>query len=110
MTTKTDEQERARFKAHYEGLFDLTETTDAWGQPKFAHEHIESIWAGWKARAALQSQDREDAERLDWLLRKLPGDAIRYCVGVLDDTADAEEFRAAIDHARRVEGEASATK
>jgi len=54
--------------------------------------------------AALQSQDRVDAERLDWLLRKLPGDAIRYCVGVLDDTADAEEFRAAIDHARRVEG------
>lgn len=41
-----------------------------------------------------------DAERLDWLLRHLPGDAIRYCVGELADTADGAEFRAAIDQAR----------
>jgi len=54
---------------------------------------------------ATQSHDRADAERLDWLLRKLPGDAIRYCVGVLDDTADIDEFREAIDQARRIEGD-----
>lgn len=67
---------------------------------------IEDIYRVVARECALQSQDREDAERLDWLLRKLPGDAIRYCVGVLDDTADIDEFREAIDHARRVKGEA----
>ncbi|KQP45476.1 hypothetical protein ASF44_25225 [Pseudorhodoferax sp. Leaf274] len=41
-----------------------------------------------------------DAARLDWLLRHLPGDALRYCVGELSDTADEAEFRAAIDAAR----------
>lgn len=51
------EQERAAFKKHYRELFDLTETTDGWGQPKFAHEFVEAIWNGWKARAALQSQE-----------------------------------------------------
>ena len=40
-----------------------------------------------------------DAERLDWLLRNLPGDALRYCVGVLSDTSDGKEFREAIDAA-----------
>lgn len=43
---------------------------------------------------------RADAERLDWLLWRLPGDAIRYCVGELSDTSDGDEFRAAIDRAR----------
>lgn len=42
---------------------------------------------------------REDSVRLEWLLRKLPGDALRYCVGELADTADANEFRAKIDAA-----------
>lgn len=42
-------------------------------------------------------RDARDAERLDWLLWKLPGDAIRHCVGELSDTADRAEFRAAID-------------
>ena len=40
-----------------------------------------------------------DAERLDWLLRKLPGGVLRYCVGVLSDTSDGKEFREAIDAA-----------
>lgn len=45
-----------------------------------------------------------DAERLDWLLRKLPGDAIRYCVGELSDTSDEKEFRDAIDAAIERQG------
>ena len=45
--------------------------------------------------------DALDTVRLDWLLWKLPGDAIRYVVGELADTADAAEFRAAIDAARK---------
>lgn len=58
------------------------------------------------AADALEAQAREieglrkDAERLDWLLWKLPGDALRHVVGALDDTADAAEFRAAIDAAK----------
>ncbi len=64
MTTKTDEQEREAFKRYYHTLFDLSETTDTWGNPRFVHESVESIWYGWKDRAALQSQDREDAKFL----------------------------------------------
>ena len=45
-----------------------------------------------------------DAERLDWLLRNLPGDALRYCVGVLSDTSDGKEFREAIDAAMSEKG------
>jgi ABC-type branched-subunit amino acid transport system substrate-binding protein len=45
-----------------------------------------------------------DAERLDWLLRNLPGDALRYCVGVLSDTSDGKEFRDAIDAAIERQG------
>jgi hypothetical protein len=44
-------------------------------------------------------QLRADAARLDWLLWKLPGDAIRHCVGEISDTSDGAEFRAAIDGA-----------
>lgn len=40
-----------------------------------------------------------DADRLDWLLRKLPCDALRCCVGVLSDTSDEDAFREAIDAA-----------
>ena len=46
------------------------------------------------------SQDVEDVVRLDWLLWKLPGDALRYVVNKLSDTSDAAEFRASIDAAR----------
>ena len=48
------------------------------------------------------SQDAEDTARLDWLLWKLPGDALRYVVGELSDTSDAAEFRASIDAARTI--------
>jgi hypothetical protein len=44
---------------------------------------------------------REDAERLDFLLHKLPGDSLRYVLGELSDTSDEAEFRAAIDAARK---------
>ena len=41
----------------------------------------------------------DDTERLEWLLWKLPGDALRYVVGELADTSSGSEFRAAIDAA-----------
>lgn len=46
----------------------------------------------------------DDTERLEWLLWKLPGDALRYVVGVLADTSSGAEFRAAIDTAIAAQG------
>ena len=46
----------------------------------------------------------DDAERLEWLLWKLPGDALRYAVGELADTSSGAEFRAAIDAAIAAQG------
>ena len=128
MTTKTViEQERTAFKKHYEKLFDLTETPDAWGNPKFFNEFVDAIWHGWKDRAALQSQDREGAERYRWLREHgfnhadveltsdLDGNPItiwrlRFYIPepsslpYEDDEWTLEQLDEAIDHARRVEG------
>ena len=52
------------------------------------------------ATAQAAESVRRDAERLDWLLWKLPGDALRHVVGEIADTSDGQEFRAAIDAAR----------
>ena len=46
----------------------------------------------------------DDTERLEWLLWKLPGDALRYVVGELSDTSSGAEFRAAIDAALAAHG------
>lgn len=51
------------------------------------------------AQKADDARDARDAQRLDWLLWKLPGDALRYCLGELSDTSDGMEFRSAIDAA-----------
>ena len=48
----------------------------------------------------------DDTERLEWLLWKLPGDALRYVVGELADTSSGAEFRAAIDAAMKAGGAA----
>jgi hypothetical protein len=41
----------------------------------------------------------DDSARLEWLLWKLPGDALRHCVGEIADTSYADEFRDKIDAA-----------
>ncbi len=46
----------------------------------------------------------DDTKRLNWLLWKLPGDALRYVVGELSDTSSGAEFRAAIDAALAAQG------
>ena len=70
-----------------------------------AHTHCER-WQGWQARAARAPAESvgRDAERLDWLLWKLPGDALRHVVGEIADTSDGQEFRAAIDAAMASNG------
>ena len=47
------------------------------------------------------AQYKEDAERLHYVLRRLPGSIIRALIGVMSDTGDIHEFRAAIDKARK---------
>lgn len=67
---------------------------------------INLAWWAWRAgkiQAPAVQAELRDAERLDWLLRKLPGDALRHCVGVLSDTSDEDEFREAIDAAIEAE-------
>lgn len=49
--------------------------------------------------AGHQPRAQADAERLEFVLRSMPGDALRYALGELADTADISEFRAAIDAA-----------
>ena len=46
----------------------------------------------------------DDNDRLNWLLWKLPGDALRYVVGDIADTSSGAEFRAAIDAAMAAQG------
>lgn len=74
---------------------------------------VQARWEGYQAaRATLQSQGREDAERLDWL------DKVAHCADWMEGEPtkrvirahDGAEFtgdtwREAIDHARRGEGE-----
>ena len=48
--------EREKFKARFRGYFDLAESPNAWGKPKFTHSDVESMWYGWQARAAGSAQ------------------------------------------------------
>lgn len=89
MTTKTDEQEIADF--------------EAWEKTA----PVITTFAAWKAgRAALQSQDREDAERYRHLRDKGgldPHDI--FNAWWLADTGNPQTLDEAIDHARRIEEE-----
>ncbi len=73
-------------------------------RPTYCKTDGEAVTLSRAERDALVAMAR-DAERLVWLLRRLPGDALRYVVGVLADTADGTEFRAAIDAAMAQESQ-----
>lgn len=89
----------------------------AYREPENAAYTVYNMEVAYQAgRAALQSQDREDAERLDWLAEQEAqiqilalANGIRYRLGWPDDgEAQSEWFkcpREAIDHARRIEGD-----
>jgi len=104
------EQERADF--------------EAWLRVKPCGAAHDFAWEAWQARAALQSQDREDSERLDWLEEQAQtsrtGVSIDYVYDAEDGYVNEKGYRfmrhrfigplgktarEAIDHARRVEGE-----
>ena len=71
------------------------------GEVEFARAVLEKWGTPQPAPAPLS----DDTERLEWLLWKLPGDALRYVVGELADTSSGAEFRAAIDAAMAAQGD-----
>ena len=94
------EQERAEFEAFASkhGLC-VTEGGDLY------RSHVVAwMWKAWQARAALQSQDREDAARYRWLRqqRTISDHAcVTWNIGHDWVQMDGAELDAAIDHARR---------
>src|SRR5690606_19736128 len=105
------EQERAAFEA-----WARRELRIPFGMElNWDNETVQNEWRG-QARAALQSQDREDAERYRRLrkgdiddvavVRGL--DAMDYgasaVVATYSEEIDGDDLDAAIDHARRIEG------
>jgi len=46
------QSERDLFEAELKGL-DFTKSADGWGRETYHHPHVQSIWYGWQARAAL---------------------------------------------------------
>ena len=115
------DQERAEFERHWHDFYQLgTKLARINGR---YHSHIvQRAWEAWQARAALQSQDREDAERLDWLEAQAQtsrtGVSIDYVYDAQDGYVNEKGYRfmrhrfigplgktarEALDHARRVE-------
>lgn len=112
MTTKTDEQEREAFECFMsdDGKFPQSIERDANGN--YVLMQAASSWHVWQARAALQSQDREDAvERLIEAVRNYMSFGCPVCSGDCFSAnppvsgCPVREAQEAIDHARRIEGE-----
>jgi len=120
------EQEHRDFEAHFskppfEWEFRRYSEDSAWPGNYQQYNH-RCAWEAWQAHAALQEQYREDAERLNKMFRAFglkgledfpqwPCSFGQACEieqmienGYLRQTFD--EWIAAIDHARRIEGEA----
>ena len=109
-TTKAAPQQEAQEPALFVSAKQLADLVDP------SHATGGSYLPARKTRAGLFTQPlytalqpapaplRDDTERLEWLLWKLPGDALRYVVGELADTSSGAEFRAAIDAALAAQG------
>lgn len=125
------EQQRAAFEAWFKGTDRYLSNLDFYLMPDGKYEDdVEATFEAYQAgRAALQSQDREDAERYRYLITKLQqvydGDYFEtalmrlYChmtsqfkgdrvvraeITWRDKTDEPIGLSAAIDHARRIEG------
>ena len=101
------EQERADFEAWYMREFGVYPRRNESGS--FKSQYVAAMFKAWKAgRAALQSQDREDAERYRWLRDPCSGaeHVIFYCRGDYGrGLMSGGMLDEAIDHARRIEGD-----
>ena len=134
MTTRTDEQDRAllpcpfcdgsvsfhqddeecRNGCHYIecktcGTFDLSTAADPTNTVEELGELRARIAPLWNRRAALQSQDREDAERYRWIFTAaMDEQTMTFATlraGVALRTRVKKYADEAIDHARRIEGD-----
>lgn len=101
------EQERADF----EGWLYLSQTKY---DPSTMSEQELGLakWAYQAGRAALQSQDHEDSARLEWIERNARRDPDMggnhtWWPTSFNKTIRGPSLREAIDHARRIEGEAN---
>lgn len=117
MTTKTDtEQERADFEAwyqHHHGDRDVYALDES---GEYVDKQVQGAFNVWQARAALQSQDREDAERYRRLRKGDIDDvAVVRGLGAMDygasaviatysEEIDGDDLDSAIDHDRSIEG------
>lgn len=104
------EQERAEFEAR--AIKERIAYRDEKLGVCFYNGERNSYWIGYQAgQAALQSQDREYAERLDWIEANHGCDITEFADGTWEvDVPDGpygvgKGMREAIDHARRVEGD-----
>lgn len=107
------EQERSAFEA-FASKHGLCVTL----QDDVYRSHVVGwMWRAWQARASLQSQDREDAQRYRRLRKGDIDDvAVVRGLGAMDygasaviatysDEIDGDDLDSAIDHARRIEGD-----
>jgi hypothetical protein len=47
---RSKEQEQQAFEARWKYL-DFARRNDAWGREQYAHDHVQSLWAGWLSRS-----------------------------------------------------------
>lgn len=108
------EQERAEFEAwyaeHYAGG-DWSLGRDPMDPDEYVDLRLVDGWEAWRARAALQSQGREDADAWEWADANLVraeaiSDAQWEVENLISETFRGYTLREAIDHARRVEEDA----
>lgn len=90
---------RLRFPAHLRRMWSGGEV-QAWLDAQLGRADTEKAPEGGLQRYRAWQSSQEMVDRLEWLLRNLPGDALRKCVGALSDTSDIKDFLAAIDVAR----------
>lgn len=104
--TMNTEQLRADFEVWAKA--DGYEDFERFGEG-YSHPELREAWRGYQAgRAALQSQDAEDADRIDFLEAEGGGDFLQLKSGewIVDTSSRfgmAGDLRSAIDLARRVE-------
>jgi len=88
-----------RFPTHLRKMWSGGEV-QAWLDEQLGRADTEKAPEGGLQRYRAWQSSQEMVDRLEWLLRNLPGDALRKCVGALSDTSDIKDFLAAIDVAR----------
>jgi hypothetical protein len=99
VSSKQESEARAKFEAHYEGLFDLSKTTDVWRRERYVHEAIESIWYGWRDCAASHAAE---VEALRSALRQIAVERDCGCVPCRGQCTSKESLLVEADDMRAI--------